>query len=611
MKNNLRLFFASLGIAALVLAGCATSSLQESEGRTEAGDATFSDAFDQRSSANSAAGLAEAFDNFTDELIEEMLERSPEWAIYQGRYEHAGKVTIPDESRRREEVEFADRGLTHLAGFDYDRLPVRQQTDHDLLSNRLEAMKFYTESLRAWEWQPSHYNVAGPLSLLLNTDFAPLEERLALIRQRLDRVPDYYQAARASLGTPSLEHTRLAIQQNQGTLGVLSDIRHSAEEAGLADDLADSVDQAQAAIEDWVDWLQGLQARLEESGEARSFRLGRALYEEKFKYDIQAGLEAAELYRRALDEKERLLAEMDGHATELWPQYFPDQSLPEDRLQRIGRMIDRLSDEHGTVDEFVDNVREQMPKLARFVSEKDLLDQDPDKPLVVRKTPEYMRGTGAIASVSAPGPFHPKAETYYNVTPLDSYGDELAASYLREYNDWMVQILNIHEAIPGHYTQLVHANKSPSLVKSLFGNGAMIEGWAVYSEHMMLEAGWGDHAPELLLMHGKWLLRVVHNTILDYAVHVLGMERDEALRLMREEAFQEESEATQKWVRVTLTQVQLTSYYAGYAAILDLRTELQNELGEDFDLKAFHNRFLSFGSAPVATIARLMTEGAN
>src|SRR5690625_6277608 len=100
-----------------------------------------------------------------------------------------------------------------------------------------------------------------------------------------------------------------------------------------------------------------------------------------------------------------------------------------------------------------------------------------------------MRGTGAIASVSAPGPFHPEAETYYNVTPLDSYGDELAASYLREYNDWMVQILNIHEAIPGHYTQLVHANKSPSLVKSLFGNGAMIEGWAVYSEHVMLEIG--------------------------------------------------------------------------------------------------------------------------
>src|SRR5690625_7333647 len=118
----------------------------------------------------------------------------------------------------------------------------------------------------------------------------------------------------------------------------------------------------------------------------------------------------------------------------------------------------------------------------------------------------------------------------------------------------MVKILNNHDAIPGHYTQLVHANKSPSLVKSLFGNGAMIEGWAVYSERMMLEAGWGDHAPELLLMHGKGLLRVVHNTNLDYAVHVLGMERHEALRLTREDARQEESEATLKWLRTPRTQ---------------------------------------------------------
>src|SRR5690625_3957398 len=105
MKNNLRLFFASLGIAALVLAGCATSSLQESEGQTEAGNGTFSDAFDQRSSANSAAGLAEAFDNFTDELIEEMLERSPEWAIYQARYEPACRETNADGTRRRAAVE--------------------------------------------------------------------------------------------------------------------------------------------------------------------------------------------------------------------------------------------------------------------------------------------------------------------------------------------------------------------------------------------------------------------------------------------------------------------------------------------------------------------------
>ena len=499
-----------------------------------------------------------------------------------------------------------------LEEFDRDSLPIDRQTDHDLLVNRLEAARFYTQTLRDWEWQPSNYNVAGPLSILLNTEFAPLSERLALIRDRLEQVPAYYGAARESLGTPTLEHTELAVSQNRGGLSVLADIRDSAAEAeldaALSESLTEALAGAEAAVDEWISWLETRLAELEASGNARPFRLDEALYEQKFAHDIQADFTAAELYRRALSEKERLLEEMDDYTAQLWPEYFADQAMPEDRFERIGHMIDRLSEEHVAVEDFVEEIRGQMPELADFVREKDLLDQDPDKPLVVRATPEYMRGTGAIASVSAPGPFNPDADTYYNVTPLETYGDELAASYLREYNDWMLQILNIHEGIPGHYTQLLHANKSPSLVKSLFGNGAMIEGWAVYAERMMLEAGWGDNAPELWLMHGKWLLRVTHNAILDYAVHVRGMGREEAVRLMREEAFQEVSEATQKWRRLTLSQVQLTSYYAGYAAIYDLRERLKKEQGEAFELKAFHNEFLSYGSAPVDTIADLMTD---
>lgn len=559
----------------------------------------------------SAPAISAEFRSFVETLIEDMLERSPEWAIYEGRYENAGRVTVPDAEHRAAEAAFVDDALERLAAFDRAALPVDLRTDHDLLHNRLESMRFYTRTLRSWEWQPSNYNIAGPVSILLNTEFAPIADRLALIRDRLEQVPAYYAAARESLGTPTLEHTELAISQNRGAMSVLDDVREQAASAELDTELAESLDQALdaagRAIEDWVTWLEQRLAALEESGQARSFRLGESLYEQKFGYDIQADFSAAELYRRALEEKQRLLEEMDEYAAELWPKYFADEALPDDRLERIGRLIDRLSDEHVRVEDFVDRIRRQMPELAEFVRKHDLLDQDSDKPLVVRETPEYMRGTGAIASVSAPGPFNPEADTYYNVTPLETYGEELAASYLREYNRWMLQILNIHEGIPGHYTQLLHANKSPSMVKSLFGNGAMIEGWAVYSERMMLEAGWGDHEPELWLMHGKWLLRVTHNAILDYAVHVLGMEREEAVRMMREEAFQEMSEATQKWRRLTLSQVQLTSYYAGYAAIYDLRERLRDELGDRFDLKTFHNEFLSYGSSPVNTIAELMT----
>lgn len=612
MTVLIRLFVLSLSLC--FVASCTSDSGSDSPGAvgesTEASEEHAQSGSSNGSASDSTAGAA-AFDDFVRSLIDEMLRRSPEWAIYEGRYENAGKVSIPNDAHRRDDLEFIGESLERLGEFDREALPVDRQTDYDLLVNRLESSRFYIQTLRNWEWQPSNYNVAGPLSILLNTEFAPLPDRLALIRDRLEQVPAYYRAARESLGTPTLEHTELAIGQNRGGLGVLGDIREEAADAELDSELSTSLSEAlvdaEKAIEDWIGWLEQRLEELEDSDNARAFRIGEALYEQKFAYDIQADLSAAELYRRARAEKDRLHEEMDGYTKELWPKYFDQQPMPTDRLERIGRMIDRLSEEHVAVEDFVDEIRQQVPELAEFVREEDLLDQDPDKPLIVRETPEYMRGTGAIASVSAPGPFNPDADTYYNVTPLETYGEEQAASYLREYNRWMLQILNIHEAIPGHYTQLLHSNKSPSLVKSLLGNGAMIEGWAVYAERMMLEQGWGDHAPELWLMHGKWLLRVTHNAILDYAVHVRGMERDEAVRMMQQEAFQETSEATQKWRRLTLSQVQLTSYYAGYAAIYDLRERIKAEQGEDFDLKAFHNEFLSYGSAPVDTIADLMT----
>ena len=166
--------------------------------------------------------------------------------------------------------------------------------------------------------------------------------------------------------------------------------------------------------------------------------------------------------------------------------------------------------------------------------------------------------------------------------------------------------MNIHEAIPGHYTQLMHANKSPSKIKSIFANGAMIEGWAVYAERMMLENGYADNELEMQLMYSKWNLRVVVNTIIDYSVQVLGMDRATALDLMMKEAFQERTEAEGKWRRATLSQVQLTSYFNGFAEILALREEIKEMLGEQFNLKDFHNSFLSYGNAPVAVIRKLM-----
>ena len=166
--------------------------------------------------------------------------------------------------------------------------------------------------------------------------------------------------------------------------------------------------------------------------------------------------------------------------------------------------------------------------------------------------------------------------------------------------------MNIHEAIPGHYVQLVYSNQSPSLVKSIFGNGPMVEGWAVYTERMMLEEGYGENSQELWLMYYKWFLRVVTNTIIDYEIHNKKLTKKDAMKLMVEDAFQEKAEAEGKWNRATVSQVQLASYFAGFSEIYQLRETIKKEDGEDFNLKQFHETFLSFGSAPIKEIKKLM-----
>jgi uncharacterized protein (DUF885 family) len=316
---------------------------------------------------------------------------------------------------------------------------------------------------------------------------------------------------------------------------------------------------------------------------------------------------AEEMYDKAVKRKTEVQAEMSKLGKQLWPKYFPDEKMPAADLEMVRKVIDKLSLHHTTADSFQTAIEQGLPALIDFVNSKKLLYIDPSKPLVVRKEPAYMAGV-AGASVDSPGPYDKEGNSYYNVGSLSGWPADHKESYLREYNDYIVQILNMHEAIPGHYTQLVYSNNSPSLVKALFGSSSMVEGWAVYVERMMMEEGYDNNEPEMWLMYYKWHLRSVCNTILDYSVHVKGMSKDQAIDLLVNQAFQEKAEAEEKWHRVSVTQVQLCCYFTGFSEIYDLREAMKKKQGDKFDLKAFHEKFLSYGSAPVKYIRELMLE---
>ncbi len=554
----------------------------------------------------------DAFEEFKENFLNKTWELNPSYGVYVGYYKHDDQLLVPNGELRARQRGFYVNELLALREFDANQLSSSNASDLAIIEARLKANIWYIDEFRAYEWNPAQYNPAGAFGVILNTEYKPLNERLAVIATRLENVPAYYEAAKQNIKSPTIEHLDLAIQQSAGAVGMFeSSIRQKMDGQELSEELKARLElnltAAADAANDYVQWLKTTKEELLTSEETRSFRIGAELYEEKFKHDIASSYTGEELYNLALKAKDSLHAEMIRITRELWPTYFEEEPFPEQELVAVKRLIDKLSSKHVAREEFVDEIRRQIPIIQKFMDDKQLLDSDPSRPLVVRLTPEYQRGI-AGASINAPGPYDATANTYYNVSPLDNYTEEQAESYLREYNHWILQILNIHEAIPGHYTQLVHANKSPSKIKSIFANGAMIEGWAVYSERMMLEQGYGDNEPEMWLMYSKWNLRVVVNTILDYSVQVLGMERQAALDLLMNEAFQEQTEAEGKWRRATLSQVQLTSYFSGYSEIYAFREELKERLGDAFDLRDFHNTFLSYGNAPVPVIKKMMLD---
>ena len=551
----------------------------------------------------------EEFDSFKDEFLQELWKQSPGWASWAGLHDYDSILNV-NSAESRQQLLASNTGLsTKLHSFELGNLDDGNKIDYHLIQNFIDTEEWYLSDFKSYEWDPSNYNVAGRVWTIMNGTYADLDTRLDILSSLLEKVPAFYEAATDNLKKPTMEHLILGLNQNKGGLGMLGD--------GLMDSIASStlsdtkkellrtrVTSSKEAVNNYISTLENLKGSFD-SASATSPRIGKELFDKKYELEINSDYTAEQIYNKALEEKAALHVQMIVITDTLWDKYLVDVAKPADKIIMVKTLIDKIAEKHVSRENFFEEINRQIPVLAAFVEENDLLTQDPSKPLVVRETPLYMRGGGSGASVSSPGPYEKGKDTYYNVTPLDGYNDEEAESYLREYNHYILQILNIHEGIPGHYTQLIYGNQSPSIIKSILGNGAMIEGWANYAEIMMLEEGY-NNSPEMWLMRGKWHLRGVTNTILDYSYHVLNLEKQDAMKLMIVDAFQEQTEAENKWRRVTLSSVQLSSYFTGFSQIYELREELKEKKGDLFNLKEFHEQFLSYGNAPVRHIRELM-----
>lgn len=531
------------------------------------------------------------FDHAVRDFFDDTFRARPSLATWAG--DHRFDGALDDVSPEAVEAE-RRRLLDWRARFDRAAVSgLEREADRAILLFEIDRLVFEIDGERAFARNPLTYTSlwGNALHNLLARDFAPIAERLAAFVSRLLALPAATAAAARSLTGAPRVHLETALEQLRGVEdlaridpGALG----SPVSAGLADDLARARAPALSALARFGEHL----LRLRE-GAGDTWALGEPLLRRKLAlafHDAAVTPEAVRAWaERAVEE---VRAEMIETARAAGFTGAGDEPV-RTALARIAR-------DHCARGALLEACRAAVGDAERFLASHPLVTL-PSEPLAVEWTPPFARGV-STAMLDAPGPLDRAQRSFFFVSPLPGeWSEEQAQSFLREYNRRQLQLLAVHEALPGHYVQLGQANRCASLPRTVFANGAFVEGWAVYAERVMVEQGFGDLL--LRLARLKFFLRAVVNALIDVGLHAFGMGEAEAMDRMVRGAFQEESEARGKYRRARLTSVQLSTYFVGFGAIQGVVRELKER---GLSLKAAHDALLAHGSPPPVRLRALL-----
>ncbi|MGL4313825.1 MAG: DUF885 domain-containing protein, partial [Sphingomonas sp.] len=560
-----------------------------------------------------AASPAKAFAALSDRFIKGIAENSPVEGTQLGDHRFDDKLPDISPAGHARTVASLKATLAALNGINRAGLTRDAQVDAAMLDNALRFQLWQAESLQSWQWDIQSYNeIAGnALYLLAARDFAPWSPRLKAATARMEampaflaqvravivpaRVPDVYAStvAERNAGIVLIAETMLA--PHKGELAPADQQRFDAALAGL-----------KAAVAEHQKWLNTVLVPQAKG----DFRLGVARYDEKIKFALGGTLTRPEIKARALAEVTHVRAQMYDLARQVLAgkpgaPALPDQPTADEQQRAIEAALALTYQQRPARAALRDAATGALAQATDFVRAKNLVTM-PDAPVRVIDMPKFQQGY-AVAYDDPPGPLEKGQANFFAVAAVpDQWTDAQATSFLSEYNNFMVQDLAIHEAMPGHYLQLWHANKNPSLLRAVLSSGPFVEGWAVYAEGMMADEGYMNGDPLFKLTVLKMRLRSVTNSLLDIGIQAEGMTHEQALDLMMKTAFQQEREAEGKWLRARLSSAQLLSYFSGYAEHMALREEAKRRWGAKFNLHDYNDAVLAHGSPPARYVRELM-----
>lgn len=503
--------------------------------------------------------------------------------------------------------------LAELTALDRSKLSRDNQADAAILDSQLRYAIWDEEVLQSWAWDPQSYSsIAGnALYGLMSREFAPLPQRLHAAISRMEKLPRLYAQTRENLQparVPAIHATTVA-KQNGGVLSIVDGMvmpNAGALDARGKARLNAAAARLKAAVAEHQAWLDNTLV----PGAKGDFRIGAKLFDEKLAFTLNSPLSRKEIRAQADAAIERTRGAMyevslkalaqGGHAVAT-----PNVITPEFQQSTIEAALALAYAQKPPRDKVVESCTAALNLATDFVRQKDLITL-PDAPVQVVTMPEFAQGV-AVAYCDSPGPLDKGMKTYFDVSPIPAdWTAEQSDSFLREYNLYGIQDVAVHEAMPGHYVQLWHSNKCPSMIRAVLGSGSFVEGWAVYAEAMMVDNGFRAAEPLVKLAQLKVLLRTITNSVLDQALHVDGISKEDAMTMMTKLAFQQEREANGKWTRACLSSTQLSTYFVGVTEHDAIRAEAERRAGAGFALKAYHDKVLSYGSAPARHVRALM-----
>jgi uncharacterized protein (DUF885 family) len=549
---------------------------------------------------------------FFKSFLEEDFRKQPLTATRMGdhRFDHLLDDVSPE--ARAAGVQRLRTTLEKLAqAVDYRKLSRSAQIDYEIFKHHLVRSLWLAENTRPFEEDPRAYNdyISDGIYLVLTQSTVAGADKLKSCVARMAHIPRIVAAAKKALQKPPETYLKTAILQNKGAISFF--------ENGIFDlaGATPQVGELRPAARRVAEVLKDYQKFLEDDLRKRAtgdWRLGKEKFARKLDLDLDAGLSAAQVFQAAQKEMVRVEREMYVIARQLWATTFRDKPLPPDdragRRAAIRQVLARFNREHGKVEDLVKDARATVAGIRAFITEKDILRlPDPDRCRII-EMPEFQRGF-SVAYLNPAPPLDPRAESFYAVSPPPrSWDTRRVQTFMEEYNRYMMQILTIHEAYPGHYVQLEYSNRHPSLIRRVLSSGVFAEGWAVYTEQMMLDEGYGKGDLVLRLNQLKWYLRAVANAVLDHKMHCEKLSDAQALRFLTEDAYQSEGEAVGKIVRAKLSSCQLSTYFVGRMAFYRLRQDVQRQRGDKFVLGRFHEEVLSHGTLPVKYLPELVGE---